>query len=523
MSTGPAVETHITLHTIWQALTGTLPPLALPPAPITLATLDSRAVIPGALFVPQRGQRTDGHNYIGAALQNGALAILCEAHGRTAAQEHNAVLIDCTASPPGRGAPQTHLPEDYTPTTPLAFVVDDATQGLQAVGGFQRAHGTRPDLHTIAITGSIGKTSTKELAAAVMRRRYETLYSQGNLNSEQGLPLTLLSLRPEHECAVLEMGMYALGEIDTLCRLARPQVGIVTNVGPVHLERLGSIENIARAKSELPRALPAADAGGVAILNWDDPLVRAMADVTRARVFYYGLSSEADLWADEIASAGMEGIRFRFHHRLPSGKKGASGANVESLHVRVPLLGRHSVHTALRAAAAGLVSGLDWDEIVRGMQNIPSQLRLVSVPGIHGSTVIDDTYNASPESTIAALNLLADLQPAEGGRRIAVLGDMLELGAYTDEGHKLVGLRAADVADLLVTVGPLGRHIGEEAAGAGLATDHVHIMAHDSDAVAFLRGALQPNDLVLVKGSRAVGMDVVVAQIVLAPDLHVHE
>jgi UDP-N-acetylmuramoyl-tripeptide--D-alanyl-D-alanine ligase len=155
------------------------------------------------------------------------------------------------------------------------------------------------------------------------------------------------------------------------------------------------------------------------------------------------------------------------------------------------------------------------------MQSIPGQLRLVSVPGIHGSTVIDDTYNASPESTIAALNLLADLRPAEGGRRIAVLGDMLELGDYSDEGHKLVGLRAADVADLLVTVGPLGRRIGVEAASAGLAAERVRILERDRDAVAFLRDALRPNDLVLVKGSRAVGMDVVVAQIVLAPDLHV--
>lgn len=505
---GPTVETKITVHTLWQALSGQLPPPALPALPIPHATLDSRSVGPGDLFVPQRGQHADGHQFIAAALQNGALAILCEDHGRTDAVEHGAALIDCTS---GRWTTTVALPEAYTPSLPLAFVVDDATKGLQDVGGFQRMHRTRPDLHTIGITGSIGKTSTKELVAAVMRRRYRTLYSQGNLNSEQGLPLTLLGLDFEHECAVLEMGMYSLGEIENLCRLGRPRVGIVTNVGPVHMERLGSIENIAIAKSELVRSLPSADEGGVAILNWDDEHVRTMADVTRAQVFRYGLTPEADLWADEISSAGMEGIRFRFHQRLPSGR-------IESLHVRVPLLGRHSVHTALRAAAAGIVFGFEWDEIITGMQSMPGQLRLVTVPGINGSTVLDDTYNAAPESTIAALNLLADLAPAEGGRRIAVLGDMLELGDYSDEGHKLVGRRAADVVDLLVTVGPRGLSIGEEAAAAGFPAATLHEFPTDSDAVAYLQSELAANDIVLVKGSRAVGMDAVVAQIVQSPD-----
>jgi UDP-N-acetylmuramoyl-tripeptide--D-alanyl-D-alanine ligase len=231
-----------------------------------------------------------------------------------------------------------------------------------------------------------------------------------------------------------------------------------------------------------------------------------MADWTQARIFRYGLSEDADLWADQITSAGMEGIRFRFNHRLPSGK-------VESLHVRVPLLGRHSAHTALRAAAAGLVRGLDWPEIVRGLQSIPGQLRLVTSKGIRGSTIIDDTYNASPESTIAALNLLDDIQPEAAGRRIAVLGDMLELGSYAREGHKLVGARAALVVDLLVTVGELGRAIGEEARDAGLAADKVYIVESDRDAVSLLHGELRRDDIVLVKGSRAVGMDAIVTDI----------
>jgi UDP-N-acetylmuramoyl-tripeptide--D-alanyl-D-alanine ligase len=320
-------------------------------------------------------------------------------------------------------------------------------------------HRSNLDLGVIGITGSVGKTSTKELTAAVISQRFHTLHNKGNLNSEQGLPLTLLELSAEHERAVLEMGMYALGEIQAMCELARPRLGVITNVGPVHLSRLGTIENIAQAKSELVRALPSADNGGVAILNWDDERVQAMAALTPARIFRYGLTPEADLWADEIVGAGMEGIRFRFHYRRPTGERHSS-ERIDSLHVKVPLLGRHSVHTALRAAAVGLVEGMSWEEIIAGIQSMPGQLRLVVVPGINGSTLIDDTYNASPASMVAALNLLNDLESSGGGRRIAVLGDMRELGNYTGEGHQIVGRRAADVVDILVTVGELGRAIG---------------------------------------------------------------
>jgi UDP-N-acetylmuramoyl-tripeptide--D-alanyl-D-alanine ligase len=381
---------------------------------------------------------------------------------------------------------------------------------LQQVGAFQRLHRASPGLRVIGITGSVGKTSTKELTAGVMRQRFRTLASQGNLNNEQGLPLTLLGLAHDSECAVLEMGMYALGEIERLCMLARPHVGIVTMVGPVHLSRLGTIDRIAQAKSELPAALPPAADGGVAILNWDDQRVKAMAELTRARVFRYGTTSEADLWVGDVRGMGMEGIRFKFHYRKPGQTR------VESLSVRVPLLGSHSVHTALCAAAAGLVEGLGWDEIIAGMQSTPGQLRLMVVAGINGSTVIDDTYNASPASTIAALNLLADISPAAGGRRVAVLGDMRELGSYETEGHQIVGRRAADVLDVLVTVGELGASIGAEAREAGFPSANLHTMPTHHAAIDLLHRIIHADDLVLVKGSRAVGMDVIVAEIAAA-------
>jgi UDP-N-acetylmuramoyl-tripeptide--D-alanyl-D-alanine ligase len=507
---GPVVATHITQHTLWTALSGEIPPLRLRATPIANAVLDSRDAAASDLFIALAGQKTDGHAYLAAALANGATAVIAEERGRAAASEAGAAVVDCTR---GRWSLTAQLPEGYSGEQPLVYLVDDSTLALQQVGAFQRLHRANPKLHVLGITGSIGKTSTKELTAGVMRRRFQTLASQGNLNNEQGLPLTLLGLGPEVECAVLEMGMYGLGEIERLCTLGRPHVGIVTNVGPVHLSRLGTIERIAQAKSELPAALPPAEEGGVAILNWDDARVRAMAAVTRARVFRYGLTPEADLWADDVRGMGMEGLRFRFHHRRPNSER--SGERVESFSVRVPLLGRHSVHTALCAAAAGLVVGLGWDEIIAGMQNAPSQLRLSVAPGINRSTVIDDTYNASPASMIAALNLLADIEPKGQGRRVAVLGDMRELGDYTGEGHRLVGGRAADVVDLLVTVGELGAAIAAEATELQFDPAALHITQTADETVAVLRTLLRPDDLVLVKGSRAVGMETIVAEIVV--------
>ena len=501
----PYTVTRVTQHTLWAALTGETPPLALPATPIGNAALDSRDVTAGDLFVALAGTATDGHAYVGAALAHGAQALIVEERGRDVAMETGAALVDCTR---GRWALTATLPASYQASQPVAYVVDDSVLALQKLGAFQRLHRANPALRVIGVTGSVGKTSTKELTTAVMRRHFQTWASPGNLNNEQGLPLTLLGLGPEVEVAVLEMGMYDLGEIERLCVLARPDVGIVTNVGPVHLSRLGTIERIAQAKAELVRALPAAQNGGTAILTWDDERVRAMADVTQARIFRYGLTPAADLWAEDVQSNGMEGIRFRFCYRQPG------QARVESLVVKVPLLGRHSVHTALCAAAAGLVEGLSWEEIVAGMQSIPSQLRLVVTQGINGCTVIDDTYNASPAGTIAALNLLADLTPKGKGRRVAVLGDMRELGSYTDEGHKLVGRRVADVADVLVTFGELGKAIGAEAQAVKFDPARIHMMQGHVEAVALLRTVVRQDDLVLVKGSRAVGMEAIVGGIV---------
>ncbi len=442
--------------------------------PVTDVVVDSRLAIPGCLFVALQGEKRHGHEFVPAAFGAGAVAAIVEAD----------LSLDCQHVDLRSGLD----PSPATLELPVCLRVESSLTALQQLAGFWRAR-HRP--RVIGITGSVGKTTTKELVAAVLARRYNTLRSRGSYNNEIGLPLTLLQLTRAHERVVLEMGMYDVGEIALLADIARPHVGVVTNVGPVHLERAGTLERIAKAKAELVEALPS---DGAAILNYDDPLVRDMAEGTQARVFYYGLSPKADLWASNIQGMGLDGIHFRLHYRG------------ETIHLRVPLLGRHSVHTALRAAAVGLVEGESWQEIVDGLQGGAPQLRLVAVDGINGSTLLDDTYNASPQSTLAALNLLDELD----GRKIAVLGDMLELGSYEEEGHRKVGLRVIDSVDLLITIGDLGRIIGEEAQRWGFPESAVFMLEDNSQAIKLLEDIVGGGDVILVKGSRALQMEEVV-------------
>jgi UDP-N-acetylmuramoyl-tripeptide--D-alanyl-D-alanine ligase len=346
----------------------------------------------------------------------------------------------------------------------------------------------------LGITGSVGKTSTKEAVSAVLRRRYRTLKNPRSYNSESTLPIVLLQLSAEHEVAVLEMGMYGPGDIALLAGLARPTLGIVTNVGPSHMERVGSIEVIARTKGELPESLPST---GHAILNIDDPYVRTMAERTAAKPFLYGLDPAADIWADQIESRGLEGISFRAHH---------AG---EAVTLRLPLIGRHSVHTALAAAASGILLGLGWDAIIDGLRDSSAQLRLLAVPGWNGSTIIDDTYNAAPASSLAALNLLSEL----AGRKIAVLGDMLELGPAEEQSHRLVGARAAEVVDRLITYGQRAAWIGDEAAQAGLPATNIQHVTTTAEATSLLQAMIEPGDQILIKGSRGMAMEQIVANL----------
>src|SRR5215211_5438349 len=381
--------------------------------------------------------------------------------------------------------------EDLVP--PLCLRVENTIAALQQIARYWRR---KLDLRLIGITGSVGKSTTKEMIAEVLSTRYRTLKSPGNLNNEIGLPLTILRLSTGHQRAVLELGFYVPGEIAFLCDIALPQVGVVTNVGTVHAERAGSQEAIARGKAELVQALPPAPEG-VAILNFDDPWVRRMEERTKARVFFYGLSREAHLWADNVVGLGLEGIRFRLHYQG------------ETLHVRIPLIGRHSVHTALRAAAVGLAEGMDWQEILEGLNQGHTQLRLAAVRSQTGALLLDDTYNASPESMLAALNLLDEID----GRKVAVLGDMLELGPYERGGHEMVGLRAAQVVNVLLTLGERAHMIAEAARRAGMKKSTVLEFTEFEPLMDWLRVNLTKDDSVLIKGSHGLRMDRIAAML----------
>ncbi|HPH95571.1 MAG TPA: UDP-N-acetylmuramoyl-tripeptide--D-alanyl-D-alanine ligase [Anaerolineaceae bacterium] len=462
----------LTLADLIEALTGVRPDGT--DLVLTEACIDSRQAIPGSLFVAMKGERVDGHDYVTEAFRRGASVAIIERPVKTA---H--LVVDLRSGPPA-GA---------LPAAPFCLMVSDTLKALQQAAGFWRS---KMNVRVVGITGSVGKSTTKELVAQVLRERYCTLKNQGNLNNEIGLPLTLLRLTEGHQRAVLEMGFYVPGEIKFLCDLARPVVGVVTNVGTVHALRAGSQEVIARGKAELVEALPP---DGVAILNRDDPWVAAMAEKTRARVFFYGLDPEADLWADEVESLGLEGIRFKLHY------------GHEALHMRAPLIGRHSVHTVLRAAAVGLAEGLAWAEISAALHGGQAQLRLVASHTESGALILDDTYNASPESTLAALNLLADLD----GRKVAVLGDMLELGPYEQQGHEMVGARAAEVADEVVAVGERGKMIAEAALTAGKPVAAVSWFETTQQAAEYLQRHLKDGDVVLVKGSRGMRMEQIVA------------
>ena len=448
---------------------------------ITEAAIDSRQVIPGSLFVALPGENVDGHDFIADAFKRGASFTLIQrdvdASFRT---------LDL------RGGLQNASQLDLNP--PLCLRVDNTLSALQQIA---RAWRRKLDLRVIGITGSVGKSTTKEVIAQVLSERYRTLKSPGNLNNEIGLPLTILRLGSGYERAVLEMGFYVPGEIAFLCDIAQPQVGVVTNIGTVHAERAGSQEAIARGKAELVQNLPAAPEG-TAILNFDDPLVRYMEEKTKARVFFYGLSHEADLWADGVEGLGLDGIRFRLHYKS------------ETMHLHIPMIGRHSVETALRAAAVGLVEGLNWQEIINGLRQGHSQLRLVAVRSESGALMLDDTYNAFSESMMVSLNLLSEL---EGKRKIAVLGDMLELGPYERQGHEMVGLRVAQVANLLITLGPRAHMYADAARRAGMKPSKIIEFEEMAPVVDWLRKNLSQDDAALLKGSHGLRMDRIIAAV----------
>lgn len=457
----------ITLEDVLAGTGGTLHGAARPRdgAVFRRVGIDSRQVEPGELFVAVRGEVHDGHRFVPDAVARGATGAIV-----------------------GRGRAAAFAGLD--PAVALIEVEDT----LAALGGLAAHWRGKFELPVVGITGSVGKSSTKELAAAVLGMRLPVLKSPKSWNNEFGLPLSVLLIGPETGAAILEMGTYGLGELTALAAIARPTVAAVTNVGHAHLERMGSQEGIARAKGELVAALPP---GGTAVLNGDDPLVRPMAALTGARALTYGLGPDCALRATDITNHGFEGLTFTLRY-------GGEARTIE----RAPLLGRHSVYTALAAAGIGFAVGLGFDDVVAGLRNPHTPIRLVVLPGPRGSRIIDDSYNSSPASALAALAILAE---APAARRLAVLGDMLELGAYEEEGHRVVGRRAATAADALLTIGPRARLIAEEAARAGLAAGAIRALERKDELTDWLARELRAGDLVLVKGSRGLALEEVIA------------
>ena len=437
---------------------------APPDGPFTGVSTDSRRVEPGQLFVALEGPRFDGHDFVAAALEAGAAG---------------AVVRRGFSLPERPGA--------------CLFPVADTTRALgDLAAAWRREHSAR----VVAVTGSNGKTTTKEMLAAVLGRRHRVLRNRGNFNNHVGLPLTLLTLSGEHTAVVVEMGMNAPGEIARLTQIAAPEVGLVTNVGPAHLGRLGSLEAIAAAKAELYQGL---GPGDTAVVNADDPLLAPWAGRLACRVVTFGSGEGAMVRAGE-ADYGEAEVRFRLE--LP----GAAPCPV-----RLPVPGRHNLMNALAAAAAAWVLGLGSEEIAAGLADfapVPGRFSPRRAPG--GYTVIDDTYNANPASLAAGLEALAARR--EPGRRVLILGDMRELGPEAPRLHREAGGQAVAAGCALVwAVGRFAEEVAAGARAAGLAGARARAFADQRELAAAARESLRPEDVVLVKGSRSAGMERVVA------------
>lgn len=424
------------------------------------ASIDSRETEPGDLFFALKGERQDGHDFVAQAFTAGAVGAVVE-------------------RPVG-------APDDAA-----LFHVSDSLKALQQLAASRRR---RHDVRVVGVTGSVGKTTCKEIIASVLSRRYNTLKSEANLNTEIGIPLTLLRLTSEHARAVLELAMYARGDIALLCEISAPQIGVVTNIGPVHMERLGSMGAIVATKAELVEALPD---DGLAILNGDDARTAALATRTRARVVLYGQSQQCHLRASDVSGHGLDGISFRLTH------------GNDSAHVSCPLPGKHHIYPALAAAAVAINDGMSLDEAADALAEARPELRMRILDGPNGSRILDDSYNASPASMVAALDLLAELP----GRRIALLGEMRELGAAEEEGCRLVGERAAAGAcDMLLVIGERAQPIAEAARDGGL--KNVQFLESNEVAIKALLNELGAGDQLLVKASRAVALEAIVDALV---------
>jgi len=416
---------------------------------------DSRTILPGQLFIPLAGERFDGHDYLSAALARNAVACLCKQEFVEKAGGYSGVIL-----------------------------VKDTLLALQAIA---LAHRRKFSFRVVALTGSCGKTMVKELAAVIVSTKYHTLASAGNVNNEVGLPLQVLNLLPEHEAAVLELGTNHPGELEVLCRIAKPTAGIWTNVGMGHIGYFGSLEQIQKEKSALVKAIPP---DGLMILNADDPLVMATKSLCKGKIVTYGLDSPADYKAEDIA-VDADGVSF----------------TVQDVEVRSGLVGKHSISNILAALALGTEWGISLGDGAKAVASVIPLGRRLAVVNLRSITLIDDCYNSNPNSLAAALQILHD-HPAV--RRIAVLGDMNELGAHAIPAHKAGGEAAAQLGmDRLYLIGDFAPFYQEGALLAGMYPGSIRVFATKEELTGELMSEIYNGDVILVKASRAMGLETI--------------
>lgn len=432
------------------------------PSVVTGVSTDSRTVAPGDLFVALRGPRTDGHLFVGDAMARGAaLAMVADA-----------AAADAMARGP-------------------ALVVPDTLRALGAVAGLHRR-----TLATIVVgvTGSVAKTTTVGMCAALLEERFATARSAESWNAEIGVALTLLGLRPRHQVAVIEMAMRGLGQIRELVEMALPRIGAVTTIGDAHLELLGSRENIAAAKAELLEGLPP---DGVAIVNADDPWTARLIRDVRCRIVRFGVAPDADVKVTAIR-ADAAGSRFVLH------------LGPQAAEAYLPVVGAHQVRNALVAAAVGQTLGLSIQEIVAGLARVRAAKMRQEIVVFDDLLIVDDSYNASPQSMTAAFDVVRHVGGAR--RRVLALGEMRELGPEAAGFHRRVGEQAAALRPaFLLAVGPNAGWYLDGAIAGGLPRQATAWVATPQEAVPVLQGALRPGDIILVKGSRAIEMEHIVA------------